>query len=272
MRKRLILLIDFSESSVNLVKYAADWAQRTDVEILLVHRTTVMAPALTDIESRRHLVQQTNAKARSELMSLSHEVLPADVKVSFSVSELPLRRTLARLLAQSFQDLVLVGMKGTGPVKQLVVGSVALDVINNTGNCIVAIPRDVRSFSQSTLHVSVTEKYPLNILEFNNYLKFLDPGGVRITFFYLAAANEGTEGIEKQLRELSELFAHRFESDFAIFEGSDPFTDIKKVVTNRADEVLVVQRGSRLLTDQLFRKFLIDELVYEGHIPLVVLP
>jgi hypothetical protein len=120
--------------------------------------------------------------------------------------------------------------------------------------------------------VSVTEKYPLNILELNNYLKFLDERNVKLTFFHLAAPNEGTEGMEKHLRELSDLFSHRFETDFAVFAGDDPFQDIKKVVVDRTDEVLVVQRGSRLLTDQLFRRFLIDELVYEGHIPLVVLP
>lgn len=36
--------------------------------------------------------------------------------------------------------------------------------------------------------------------------------------------------------------------------------------------MLVVQKGSRLLTDQLFRQFLINELVYEGQTPLIVLP
>lgn len=272
MRKRFILLIDFSESSVNLIKYAADWAAGTDVELLLVHRTTVVAPALTDIESRRHLARHASAEARSKLKVLAQDHLARDLKVSYSVSELPLRRTLARLLAQPFQDMVFVGMKGTSKVKQLMVGSVALDVINNTGNCIVAVPKDLHVFSQTTVHVSVTEKYPLNILELNNYLKFLDERNVRITFFHLAGPSEGTEGVQKQLRELSELFSHRFETDFAVFAGADPFQDIKKVVVDRTDEVLVVQRGSRLLTDQLFRKFLIDELVYEGHIPLVVLP
>ncbi|MCW5899860.1 MAG: universal stress protein [Flavobacteriales bacterium] len=272
MRKRFILLIDFSESSANLIRYAGDWAIKADVEILLVHRTTVRAPGLADIESRRQIAHHANMEALGELRSLAREILPNDLKVSYSVSEEHLRPTLAHLLAQPFQDLVLVGVKGTGLVKKLMVGSVALELIDNTGNCVVAVPKDIHAFSQSTIHVSVTEKYPLNILGLNNYLDFLEGRNVRITFFHLAGPYERTSGIKKYLKELSDLFSHRVETDFAVYEGANPFQDIKRIVTNRAEEVLVVQRGTRLLTDQLFRKFLINELVYEGHIPLVVLP
>ena len=272
MKKRSIVLIDFSENSIELIKYVADWSMHTDMEILLLHQNIVVLPALTEVDDKREITQHTNAEARKKLSLLAHAHLPDQAKVTFSVSEEPLLSTLERLLAQPFDDLVFVGMKGTEPVKQLVKGSVALDVINGTGNCIVAVPTGLSKFTQSTLHVSVTEKYPLNILALNNYLNFLGDREVRIVFFYLAVPDEITKNIERQLRELSNLFAHRLKTDFAIFEGSDTFQDIKNVVINTADEMLVVQRGSRLLTDQIFRKFLINELVYEGHIPLVVLP
>ncbi|MNE57231.1 hypothetical protein D3C80_1521830 [compost metagenome] len=68
------------------------------------------------------------------------------------------------------------------------------------------------------------------------------------------------------------MFSDRFNTDFAIYEGNNPFDDIKKIINNKNDEMLIVQKGSRHLTDQLFRKFLINELVYEGQTPLIVLP
>jgi len=76
----------------------------------------------------------------------------------------------------------------------------------------------------------------------------------------------------KNLRELCAMFVDRFNTDFAIYEGNNPFEDIKKVINNKIDELLIVQKGSRLLTDQLFRRFLINELVYEGQTPMIVLP
>ena len=78
--------------------------------------------------------------------------------------------------------------------------------------------------------------------------------------------------VKKYLTDLTLFFADRFDTTFAIYEGSNPFSDIKKVINNKIDEILIVQKGSRLLTDQLFRKFLINELVYEGQTPLIILP
>ncbi len=88
----------------------------------------------------------------------------------------------------------------------------------------------------------------------------------------MAKPNEKTKGIEKHLNELKEMFSDKYNTSFAIYEGNNPFSDIKKVVNNKIDEMLIVQKGSRLLTDQLFRRFLINELVYEGQTPLIVLP
>ncbi|MBK7426529.1 MAG: hypothetical protein IPI60_05615 [Saprospiraceae bacterium] len=89
----------------------------------------------------------------------------------------------------------------------------------------------------------------------------------------MAAPNEITKTIEKELERLTALFKDRFNTSFEIYEGSNPFEDIKKVINNKIDEILIVQKkGSRLLTDQLFRKFLINELVYDAQTPLIVLP
>jgi hypothetical protein len=147
---------------------------------------------------------------------------------------------------------------------------VALQVIDSTNNIVVAMPAEINKFSHKHIFVAVTDKHPLNILELNNFLKFIDIKN--ITFFYLSKPNETTTGIEKQLGDLAAQFSEEFYTDFAVYEGNNPFEDIQKVINNKTSELLVVQKGSRLLTDQLFRQFLINKLVYEGQTPLVVLP
>lgn len=272
MKKRFIILIDFSEYSGNLVKYACDWSKQTNAELLLVHQSVVLAPALTDNESRQQIAQHTNEEALQKLKALVKDLIPSTVKVSFSVSESNLQLTLPKLLEEPYDNLIFAGIKGTGLLKKIFLGSVALQVIDNTKNIIVAMPKEIDTFSHEKIFVAVTEKHPLNIIELNNFLSFTERENTRIIFFYLAKPNELTKGIEKHLRKLSEMFADRFNTTFAIYEGNNPFEDIKKVINNKIDELLIVQKGSRLLTDQLFRNFLINELVYEGQTPLIVLP
>jgi len=272
MKKRFIILIDFSEYSSNLIKYACDWNKQVNAELLLVHQSIVLAPALTDNESRHQIAEHTNEEALQKLKVLAKELIPPSIKVTFNVLESNLQLTLPKLLEEPYDNLIFTGIKGTGLLKKLLLGSVALQVIDDTKNCIVAMPKEIDTFSHEKIYVAVTEKHPLNILELNKFLNFIDNKDTTITFFYLAKPNERTKGIERHLKELKEMFSDKYNTSFAIYEGNNPFNDIKKVIKNKIDEMLIVQKGSRLFTDQLFRRFLINELVYEGQTPLIVLP
>ena len=272
MRKRFILLIDFSDYSSNLIKYAYDWSKEANAELLLLHQTTVLSPALADSEIKKEIANLANTEALQKLKALTETLIPYSLNVSYSVSEIPLQFILRELLAEAFENLVFVGVKGTGMLKKLFLGSVALEVVRNTKNIVVAMPKEIDRFSHEKIFVDINKKKPLNIEELKNFLKFIDHSNTHITFFYLAKPNEKTKDIQKELQALSEQFSDKFSTEVAIYEGQNRLEDIKKVINNQIDELLIVQRGSQFLTDQIFRKFLINELVYEGQTPLIILP
>ena len=272
MRKRFILLIDFSEYSSHLIQYAQDWSKEADADILLVHETSVVSPALADSETKDQITKNTNADALQKLQALADQYLDQSIRVSFSVSDIPLHFRLPKLLKDPFDNLVFVGIKGTGMLKKLFLGSFALEMIRNTDNIVVAMPNAIDRFSHEKIFVAVNKKKPLNIQQLDQFLRFIDEKNTHITFFYLAKPNEKTTPLEKHLQELTSAYSDRFKTSYAIYEGQNRLEDIKKVINNQIEEILVVQRGSRYLTDQLFRRFLINELVYEGQTPLVVLP
>lgn len=272
MKNRFILLIDFSKYSNNLIKYASDWGNQVNAELLLIHKTSVLVPSLSDYESRKTITTQANNDALNNLKILAKELIPSTVKVSYLVSENSLQVTLASLLKEPFESLIFVGIKGTGLLKKIFIGSITLEIIKTTKNIVVTMPKLISTFSHKKIFVAVTEKHPLNILELNNFLKFINKEDTIITFFYIAKPNEKTIELEKQLRELAVMFSDRFITNFVVYQGQNPFEDIKKVINNKIDEVLIIQKGSRFLADKLFRKFLINELVYEGQTPLIVLP
>ncbi len=174
MKKRFIILIDFSEYSRNIIKYACDWSKQVNAELLLVHQSIVLAPALTDNESRQQIAEHTNEEALQKLKELTKELIPPTIKVSYYVAESNLQLTLPKLLEEPYDNLIFTGIKGTGLIKKLFLGSVALQVIDNTKNCIVAMPKEIDTFSHEKIYVAVTEKHPLNVLELNKFLNFID--------------------------------------------------------------------------------------------------
>jgi hypothetical protein len=272
MKKRFIVLIDCSMYSGNLIKYAYDWSLKVKAELLLVHQTMVMVPALTDNHSKKQITQHSNDKAFQKLHELALEFIPPGTKYALSVSENPLLLTIQNRLAEPFDQLIFTGIKGTGVLKQILLGSTALQIIENTQNIVVAMPPAISSFNHEKIFIAVSHKHPINILELNKVLRFITHENTTITFFNLEKSNEKTKGMSMQLEELAHLFGERFTTKTAIYDGENPFEDIKKVINKKEDEMLIIQKGSRLLTDKLFRRFLINELVYEGQTPLIVLP
>lgn len=272
MQKRFILLIDFSEYSANLLKYAYSWSKEVNAEILLIHQTsTLVSPRLSE-DIRNDTIKQNISEAVDQLNEYSRSILHDATNIKCQVTYYHLNLYLKELLSEPYDNLVFVGLKGTGLLKQIFIGSIAVEIIENIDNVIVAIPKEVTRFSPKKLYVPVTDKYPLNISAFHKFLGCLGDGIEYINFFSLSKPDEHNEDNEKQLLELSNFFKNEYNTDYTVYEGKNTFENIKKVINNKTEEILVVQKGSRLLTDQLFRKFLINDLVYEGQTPLVVLP
>lgn len=272
MQKRFIVFVDFSEHSANLLEYALDWSKQANAQLLLVHQTKVLVPGLADTETKGSILQISNSESLAQLKKFGSSILPSGTAVSYLATNDHFGVILRDLLAERYKNLIFVGLKEASLLKKIFIGSTAFQVIENTNNIVVAIPMGFSKFRFKKIFVAVSDQHPLNIMELNKLLDFGGASIKSIVFFHLAKPFEHIPNMEKQLMELTDFFSKTHKTSFAIYEGSNSFDDIKKIINNDEEEMLVVQKGSRFLADQLFRKFLITELVHQGHMPLVVLP
>jgi nucleotide-binding universal stress UspA family protein len=272
MKKRFIVLVDFSEYSEHLLQFAYDWSVRTKADLILLHNTPVLLPAMTPSESRKKISSIANVDALNHLKALSQAVLPPGASARYMASEKPLVVVLNELLRQHFSQLVFLGIKETGLLKKVFLGSEAVKVIDGINNVIVAMPQNAPCCSHDSIHVAVQKKYPLNLFEFNKFLKFTKEEIKKITFFSFITADDDPSATEKYLKELAELYSENRDTACDLYHGNDELISLKNLISEKANEFIVLQRGSRLLFDQIFRRFLVNELVYEGHTPLIILP
>ena len=112
----------------------------------------------------------------------------------------------------------------------------------------------------------------LGFLDFptNRKLKIADigcgSGGQTITL----AKNENETEARNYLSELQSEYKD-FSLVYRIYKGKNAFGSLKDRVIHTADSFMLLQQGSRSLMDYLFRKFMINELVYNTQTPLIVL-
>jgi len=272
MRNRFIVLIDFSEYSKNLLQFAADWSARIKAEIVLVHSIPVLLPAMTLTESKKKITALANADAVKQLRTLSQSVLPPGKSAKHLAAEKPLVVLLNELLGQHHHHLIFLGVKGTNLLKKIFIGSEAVKIIDGINNVVVALPQDAPCCTPDSIHVAVQKRYPLNVFELNKFLKFTGDDIKKMTFFSLLTSEDDLDATLKYLKELAALYADKRETAYDLYHANDELISLKALIAEKTNEFIVVQRGSRMLFDQFFRTFLVNELVYEGRTPLIILP
>ncbi len=272
MKKRFIVLIDFSPYSKNLLQFADDWSQKTGAELLLFHKAVVAAPALTDSDTSTELTEITLGKARNELQYFAQDVLKG-ARFQSHVTDKNIILYLPKLLNDPyFDNLIFTGLKGTGMLKKLFIGSTTVHLIDQ-GICeVVALPRHIEQFTMDTLRVSVTPGFEFNHKAFKKILRLTDGVVRNIVFFTLLKSPDEQTASVAFLKTFADEYGSSHHTSFETKAGAEVFVALKKMMTEKHNELLVVQRGSRLLMDSIFRTFLINELVYDAETPLIVLP
>ncbi len=272
MKNRFIVLIDFSPYSEHLLRFAHDWSRRSGADLLVFHNTLALSPLMTPYETKTKLIDAANREAREQLVRLTATALPGTTSIQHVVSEENLVAALRKLLKKPYNHLVFLGIKGTGLMKKLFIGSQAVNVIDGIDNLIVAMPQQAPCCAPDAIHVAVQKTYPLNLIELNKLLQLNGNEGSRIVFFSVVTPEDDQEATERYLRELSQLYSDRKEASYELYLGDHAWRDLKRIIQQKQNEFIVVQRGSRMFLDQIARKFLINDLVYEGHTPLIILP
>ena len=272
MKKRFVVFIDFSEHSGDLLRFASDWANIVHAELLVVHQLTVLTPMLTDQDDKKQLKSEEKGEALKQMMLLGKDIAHPGQKISYQTIDYDVRLFLHQLEEEPYDHLLFVGLNGNGLLKQVFIGSFALKVIESGNHMVVAIPNGLKTVGREKILIGVTPKHTVNILRLNNFLNMIRNEHTTLTFFYLAKAEENTVRIEQFLNDLLNLFRDKIKTEYKIYLGSNQIEHIKSIISESDKELLIIQKGSRLLSDQLFRKFLVNDLVHDGKIPLVILP
>lgn len=267
-KNRIITLIDFSEYSETLIKFSSEFSKIIDSEVVFVHQVLTVTPIMADLESRKILIEIDKNNALDKLKALTKKYYFKNAELF--VSDKIILGILDELKSDNYFDWAFVGLKGTGFLKKIFIGSTALKVIEDSELLTVAIPIQKEIFIPQKLIVSVYYKFPINIAQFNILLSNLSEQIKEIEFISVITENDDEDESIKYLLHLTLMYSE-YHAAMNPFKGKDAFSEIVDYMEDKKYSFLVVQQGSRSLTDSLFRKFLINELVYSSSIPLIVL-
>lgn len=278
MKNRLITLIDFSIYSHALAELAVRWGRIASAQLVFVHEVPGLVPSMADTSSKDEIVKNEKEEALEKLRRFT-ATETYEIDVRFVVTGSHLLTTINELLSEGFNDTILVGIKGTGMLKQMLIGNTASMVIDEINRTVVAVPdklcavpNEFCNLVPKRLVVSLNYKFPLNEEALNDFLNQYNNATQEIEFISSIDNDEKEDKAKDYLNKLSDKYSMNLKSSYRVFIGKKHFEQIKNYVQSSPNTVLIVQKGSRNLTDLLFRKFLINEVIHDGSLPMVVLP
>jgi nucleotide-binding universal stress UspA family protein len=267
-KNRILALIDFSPYSENVIKKTAVFSDILNAEVVFIHQIPEAYPVLADTISKKAIIDAEKNDAIKNLKNIAQNHFHK--KAFYLVSGADVMTMINELKNNKNNDFVFLGLKGTGLLKQLFIGSTTSKIIDNVHLPTFAIPLQKEEITSLPEHltIAISEKNDINHDQLLYLLSELKTAIKTIEFIHISVNKNSLPS--NVINELHEKYK-AYTPTFNFFEGDDVFSSLQDYMKNKKNTYLIVQQGSKTITDMLFRKFVINELIYKATIPLIVL-
>ncbi|MFD2035343.1 hypothetical protein ACFSKL_11100 [Belliella marina] len=269
---KLFVFIDFSDFQDTQVKIANDWCVNFGLKMILVHKVDLTLPSLTNADARLKIEYSLKREVFQKMEKLKNDFVNPSVDVSYEIIASPLVTYFKDESRVGQGDVFLLGLKGTGKLKQIFIGSTATRLIDEFNQLTITVPLKTKHHLPRKLIVGVHYLTPINEAELERLLILTNPVVDEVEFVTIVQSQSEMKDAESYLGLLKSKFGKSIPCIAMVFSGENAMQKLKDFSSPQETSFLVLQKGSRALVDRVFRKFMINEMVYDASIPLVILP
>ena len=270
MKKRFIVLIDFSDHSELLLACSHDLALQTGAELLLVHQVVRPIPSLGDSETLSKIKENAKQHTLSQLKSFAERIVGFNASIKYHTDLYNVSAAVAGLQEPDTVDYLFVGMNDKSALENLVMTATALKLTNHVDSIVIAMPTIVKDFRFDHLHVGIKQSFPLNESRFDELLAIISGTVSRINFFTMLKQGADIEKSTTYLQDICAKYEGQVPVSYEVFETNNANAAIKDYMQQNKGG-LVIQKGSRNFSD-IFRKFFTTEIVHHAQVPVIILP
>jgi nucleotide-binding universal stress UspA family protein len=272
MYSKIFVPVDFSPYSAFQLLLAERWGLHLKAELVLVHVTRIYIPGMADGEARENLKANNKQEVMERFEELLATGISSDISVKFHISEDTVTDTLRQLIKQNENALICTGLKGKGLLQRLFMDSTTIDIIDHFNKPVLTVPKNISSDSFEHFLVAVNPENLLNTTEFDQLIGSFKKNLKSLKFITVLDSEAKKKDADQYLKTLEERYRDELPTSYQMYGGEQAFLQVKAVMQHYKNSLLLVQRGSRNLSDQLFRSFFVNDIVYDASIPMLMIP
>jgi hypothetical protein len=270
MKKRFIVLIDFSDYSEWLLSLTYNWTLQVSAELILVHHIVHAIPGLGDAEVVSEMKRNVEEQNLLKLRAFTESVIGYNTSAKYYIDLYGVSSAVTKLQEQGTIDYLFVGMNDKTALENIIVTSTALQLRDQLNNIIIALPTAARDLHFESLHVGINQAYPLNDLRFQELLYIMRGVTKHINFFSVLKNGASHREVTTYMKALCDKYQREFPTSYNISEANNAASAIKGYMKDNQG-VLVVQKGPRNIMD-IFRRFFTTEIILHAQVPVIILP
>lgn len=269
---KILIPTDFSKLSKVAVHYAVKMTKKLDAEITLLHVVHISAPPRAMVALKTKSIEDVmvdNAKQDSVLLI---KELKAENKGKLNISYEIIKGYPVEDVVESYAihnniDLIIMGTKGATGLAQVLIGSNAASVINNSDIPVIAVPEFVRF--NNLKHIV----YATDILNLSKELKMIVPLAqlfdATIHILHIVSSESkkkiNAEAIVAKLKNKYPKITFHVSINDDIMEGIDEYNaDIKA-------DMLAMFTHDLTFFEKLFGKSVTRQMAFHTWLPLLTI-
>lgn len=275
--KKILVPVDFSPTSEKAFIFASDMASRAKASIIMYHLYTPLSNAFigngqkySDYNSQTEI----NLLKRMERMKKRLSGNSGDVVVSTVLGHTPLPDSIPEFAEQNLVDLIVMGTQGASGLKKVIIGSVAVRIMEQADIPVLLIPekyewREPGEIVFATNYLQTDKK----AFEVVKDIAGLYGAPITIVHVYDAFLNDQQE--RQKFEKYEAAMRHDFEDcalKFRLMKAAEVGHVLENLSKEIAFDMIAMVRREKTFVAHIFHKSATKDIAYITHQPLLIIP
>jgi len=274
--KTILYATDYSENSISALKYAFAFSTQLNSRLVITHAFDY--PTLLGMEGLDQPFPHTEENIfkvhRTKLEEFCQQHLGDKWKTpNIQLEPVKSESVLHGIISKSEEwhaSMIIVGIKGGGKLREIVVGSTTKKLIEKAPCPILAIPADADDFAIKTI-VYATDFEEEDIHAIQKLVEMAKPLDAEIKVVHISKKDEYRGDLQMEwFKEMLQTKVTYSKMDFELIFSEEIFESLRIYLGDvNADLIVMLERKKRSLFKKWFHQDLVKKMESFGQVPLL---
>lgn len=271
--KQILFPTDFSDNSNQAYPYALDIAYLLDAELTIFNSFKLPYSKSNLLVS---IIDRMEADSKKELENLKQQALSNEkyskLKINLVSRSGGFVTQIPKVATHLKSELIVMGAKGASGLKEMVMGSNTLEVIQTSHCPVLAVPEKAKNTKVDKIAMAVDLKKIKNPEQLSPLLKMAKICRASIEFVHVMHPDD-TDSTQDRFNQIMflEKMAADIPSNINIITETDIIEGLSRYIVAEKPDMLAMLSRKHSLFERLFTQSITNKLSFRSEIPLLIM-